>query len=115
MSIWRGGLRIASFFRNLLRLSKPKFWMGTATTDVNGAWSVNYAAAGFTSAPLVQATVVGPSASANGSRNASLSAPPTTTTAAGIVTSPATISLLGLLTVNLVGAGAVVHITATGD
>lgn len=115
MSIWRGGLRIAAFFRNLLRLDRPKVWIGTATTNAQGVWAVDYTAAGFANAPQVQATVIGPNATAAGARNASLSAAPTATGAAGIVTSPATISLLGLLTVNLVGAGTVVHVTAIGD
>lgn len=95
-------------------VANAKIWSGRATTDANGAWSVDYSAAGFTQAPIVQATVVGPNATASGARNASLSAAPTQTGAAGIVTSPATISLLGLLTVNLVGAGTTVHVTAIG-
>lgn len=95
-------------------VANAKIWSGTATTNASGAWSVDYSAAGFNEAPRVQATVVGPNATAGGSRNASMSANPTTTGAQGIVTSPATISILGLLTVNLVGAGTVVHITAVG-
>ncbi len=90
-----------------------KIWSGTATTDSNGAFSVNYSIAGFTQAPIVQATVIGPNATVSGARNASLSAPPTTTTAQGIVTA-ASGAVLGLLPIQLVGAGVVVHVTATG-
>lgn len=95
-------------------VANAKIWSGTVTTNASGAWSVDYSAAGFSSAPVVQATVVGAGANAAQTRNASLSATPTTTGAAGIATTPATISLLGVLTVTLAPAGAVVHVTAVG-
>lgn len=95
-------------------VANAKIWSGTAATDANGAWTVNYSAAGFTQAPIVQATVVGAGSNAAQTRNASLSANPTTTSASGIATSPATVSLLGVLSVNLVGSGAIVHVTAVG-
>lgn len=94
-------------------VANAKVWSGTVTTDANGAWSANYSAAGFTQAPNVQANAIGPNATAGGARNASLTAAPTATAAQGIVTA-ASGAVLGLLPLQLVGAGVVVHVTAVG-
>lgn len=110
----RVGASVSVYDTNGL-VSNPKLWSGVANTDSNGAWAVDYSSAGFTAPPRVQATAVGPGASASAARNAGLSSAPTATTAAGIVTSPATISILGLLTVNLVSAGVPVHVVAIGS
>lgn len=94
-------------------IASAKIWSGTATTNASGQFTANYTAAGFTEAPRVQATCVGPGNTAGDARNASWITPPTTTSATGIVTSPST-SVLGLIPLQLVGAGVVVNITAVG-
>lgn len=94
-------------------VSGAKVWSGTALTNGSGQWTVNYAAAGFTSAPVVQATCVGAGLGASDTRNASLSAAPTLTGVSGIATAPA-LSVLGLITVQLAAANTVVHVTAVG-
>lgn len=113
MSIWRGGLRIAAFFRNLLRLDRPKVWIGTVTTNASGVWTVDYTAAGFTSAPQVF-----PNATAAGLTAASMvnvkTATKTNTGATGNAVVPA-VSVLGLITVTLAGAGVSVDVVAVGD
>lgn len=94
-------------------VANARIWSGTATTNASGQFTANYTAAGFTEAPRVQATCVGPGATAGDARNASWISAPTTTGATGIVTSPST-AVLGLIPLQLVGAGVVVHITAVG-
>lgn len=94
-------------------VANAKIWSGTATTGSNGQFTANYSAAGFTEAPRVQATCIGPGATAGDARNASWTSAPTSTSATGIVTSPST-AVLGLIPLQLVGAGVVVHITAVG-
>jgi hypothetical protein len=125
MSIWKSGLRGATgaigatgsagalVYDASGLVANAKIWSGTVTTDVNGAWTADYSAAGFTQAPIVQANAIGPNATAGGARNASLTAATTTTAAQGIVTA-ASGAVLGLLPLQLVGAGVVVHITAVG-
>lgn len=121
-SIWRSGLRGqrgdsgaagALVYDSGGLVVSAKIWSGRAVTDANGAWTVDYTVAGFTQAPNVQATVVGHNATVSGARNANLSAPSTTTSATGIVTA-ASGAVLGLIPLQLVGAGVVVHVTVTG-
>lgn len=94
-------------------VASAKIWSGTATTNASGRFTADYTAAGFTEAPRVQATCIGPGAAAGDARNASWISAPTTTSATGIVTSPTT-AVLGLIPLQLVGAGVIVHITAVG-
>lgn len=101
-SIWRAGN------------TSPRVYRTRVTTDTNGAWTVNYASLGFTKPPIVQATCIGGTTAAS-VRNASLSAAPTTTSASGVATAPAVLSILGVLSVTLAPAGTVVHVTVTED
>ena len=94
-------------------VSNAKIWSGTATTGANGQFTANYSNAGFTETPRVQATCIGTGATAGDARNASWIGTPSSTSATGIVTSPST-AILGLIPLQLVGAGVVVHITAVG-
>lgn len=122
MSIWKSsrngapgsqGPAGALVYDALGLVANAKIWSGTATTGSNGQFTANYSAAGFTEAPRVQATCIGPGATAGDARNASWISTPSTTSATGIVTSPST-AVLGLIPLQLVGAGIVVHITAVG-
>lgn len=110
MTIWNADSPI---YDSTGLVANAKVWSGTATTGSNGQFTANYSAAGFTEAPRVQATVVGPGAAVGDARNASWIAAPTTTSATGIVTAPNS-AVLGLIPLQLVGAGIVVHITAVG-
>lgn len=118
-SIWKSGLKGATGPAGALvydssgQVANAKIWSGVVLTDANGAWAANYAAAGFTEAPRVSAVAVGPNATANGARNACLSASPTTTSAQGTVTQ-ANNAVLGLLPLQLSGAGIPVHVIAVG-
>ena|SRR5213079_3397884 len=94
-------------------VANARIWSGLVTTDANGAWTANYAAAGFTMPPIVQATAVGANATAGGARNSSFSANPTPSSASGIVTT-ANGAILGVIPLQLVGAGVAVHVTAIG-
>jgi hypothetical protein len=76
-------------------------------------WSVNYAAAGFTSPPRVVANATAPGTNAADVRNVSTTTK-NTTGATGICTAPA-LSVLGLITVSLVGAGVSVDVVAVGE
>jgi len=90
-----------------------KVWSGTVTTDANGVWSVNYAAAGFTAPPRVIANATGPGNAAANVRNVSTTTK-TATGATGICVAPA-VSVLGFITVSLVGAGVSVDVVAVGE
>lgn len=94
-------------------VANAKIWSAVVNTDANGRWAVNYAAAGFTAAPRVSATAFGPGTTAADIRNADLTAV-SSTAASGIVSAPA-LSVLGLITVSLVGANVPVHIIAIGE
>lgn len=94
-------------------VANAKIWSGTVTTNASGVWTVNYAAAGFTGTPRVQATCTGPGATASDVRNASTTAK-SATAASGICVAPA-LSVLGLITVSLVGAGVSVDVVAIGE
>ena len=94
-------------------VASPKIWSTVVNTDANGRWSANYAAAGFTATPRVSATALGPGTTAADIRNADLTAV-SSTAASGIVSAPA-LSVLGVITVSLVGANVPVHIIAIGE
>src|SRR5438105_2602164 len=95
-------------------IAGAKIWKGTATTGSNGQFTADYSAAGFTVAPIVQATVIGPGAAVGDARNASWIATPGLSIATGIITAPNS-AVLGLIPLQLVGAGVVVHVTAIGS
>lgn len=63
--------------------ASPKIWYGTVTSDANGDFTVNYATAGFTVAPVVTATARLSTGVIIDRAWATLNTAPTTTTAAG--------------------------------
>lgn len=75
-----------SVYNTAARLSRPVIWMGQATAAATtGIWTLNYAAAGFVTAPLVF-----PAVNNSGTTNitqafASVTGAPTTTTVSGRV------------------------------
>lgn len=121
-SIWRSGLRGtkgdtgaagALVYDRNGTVATAKIWRGSATTGSNGQFTVDYSAAGFAVAPMVQATVIGPGSAVGDARNASWVAAPGLTSATGIVTAPQS-AVLGLIPLQLVGAGVVVQVIAVG-
>lgn len=95
-------------------ISNAKIWKGTATTNSSGQFTADYSAAGFTVAPAVQATVIGSGSTAGDAKNASWTAAPGLNSATGIVTA-ASGAVLGLIPIQLVGAGVIVHVIAVGN
>lgn len=91
----------------------PVIWIGTTTTS-GGTWSVDYTAAGFIEAPVVQATILLNSSNVYDRAAASLSGAPSTTAASGYGTRWANLALLGS-TARTVPDGTVVHVTAIGE
>lgn len=91
----------------------PMIWVGTTTTS-SGAWSVNYSAAGFTEAPVIQATLILNSSNVYDRGWASLSANPTTTGASGYGVRGQNLLVLGPTT-RTVPDGTVVHVVAIGE
>ncbi len=94
-------------------LAGAKLWVGEATTNAAGAWSVDLSAAGFSGPPAVFPQAVAPSAAARDAANATV-VTRTKGLAAGTVTVPATI-VLGGLTLALAGAGLTVMVIAVGS
>lgn len=90
-----------------------RVWVGTATTNASGVWSVDYSSAGFTAAPIVQAQ---PVASGTAAVNLSFANPQSisATACSGIAGAGAAVSLLGGLGVGLLGAGVTIHVVAIG-
>lgn len=82
-----------------------KCWQGSVPTQTGGAWSVNYASAGFTAVPNVESQAISPSGALAGLLFSTMTAP--TATMASGVTALAGIGGLG-------GAGAVVMVRACG-
>lgn len=78
--------------------------MGTVTAS-NGLWSVSIAAAGCAATPWnVQVQALGVDQTAAGVRVANVSSA-SATTISGTVTQPATVSLLGILSLSLATTG----------
>lgn len=94
-------------------MNGPVVWIGTTTTS-GGNWSVDYTAAGFISAPVVQATLLLNASNVYDRGFASLSGAPSTTVASGYGTRGANLALLGPTT-RTVPDGTVVHVTAVGE
>lgn len=85
--------------------------MGTIAAT-NGAWSVSIASAGCSAAPFnVQTQAISSAATAAASVQSTVSAI-SATTISGAVTAPATVSLLGVLSLTLASASATVHVEA---
>lgn len=94
-------------------VSNAKIWSGTVTTNASGVWTVDYSAAGFTAPPRVIPNATGPGNAAANVRNVSTTTK-SATAATGICVLPA-VSVLGLITVSLVGAGVSVDVVAVGE
>ncbi len=78
--------------------------MGTVTAT-NGLWSVSIASAGCTATPYnIQAQAQGVDQTASGVRMANVSSA-SATTISGTVSQPSTVSLLGVLSLNLATTG----------
>lgn len=82
----------------------PKMWAGPVIS-ANGLWSASIASAGCTVTPWnVQVQALGGDSTAAGVRVANVSAV-SPTTVSGTVTQPATVSLLGVLSLSLATTG----------
>ena len=92
---------------------RGKCFAGTATTTSTGAWTLSYAAAGFTSAPTVQAQAVSTGATAATEYEAYPTAP-TATGVSGAAASGNTV-VVGGSTVTQAGAGVVINVIACGN
>lgn len=90
-----------------------KMWMGTATTNASGQWSVNYSTAGFSSPPHVRPIPISSANTAAAALSASVTAP-SSTAASGSCFLPNAISLLGILPLQAAGAGITVQVLAIG-
>ncbi len=90
-----------------------KMWKGTSTTT-SGAWSVDYSSIGFTSPPIVVATLLLNDSDVYDRGAASLNGNPTTTSASGYGVRWANLALLGS-TARTVPDGTVVHVIAIGE
>ena len=95
------------------QLMAPIIWIGTATTS-GGTWSVDYSAAGFVSAPVVQATAVLSSANVYDRAWATLSTAPTNTGCAGYGLRGANLLALGATT-RTVPDGTTIQVVAIGE
>lgn len=111
MSVWDGTAKPLVYDAAGV-MPAPKIWIGTATTNAYGQWTVDYSAAGFTGTPVVNATCIGPGTAAADIRNADV-VTRTATGATGKAVVPA-VSVLGLITVGLAGAGLTVMVQAIG-
>ncbi len=94
-------------------MNGPNIWVGTTTTS-GGAWTVDYSAAEFISAPMVVATPVLNSTNVYDRAFASLSGTPSTTGASGYAVRGANLLVLGA-TVRTVPDGTVIHVIAIGE
>lgn len=63
----------------------PKIWYGTAVSDANGEFTVNYATAGFTTVPVIHVTATLTTATLTDRAWATLAANATTTSVSGYV------------------------------
>lgn len=91
----------------------PIIWVGTTTTS-GGAWSMDYTAAGFISAPYVMVTAQLSSANVYDRAFASIGSAPTATGCSGYAVRGANLLVLGP-TVRTVPDGTVVHVIAIGE
>lgn len=94
-------------------VSGVKMWVGTATTNSSGQWSINYSSAGFTNPPLINPQAISTSNTAANTVSTSMTSP-TTTTVSGACYIPNAISLLGVLPLQSVGAGVTVQVVCIG-
>lgn len=90
-----------------------KIWSGSTTGNTSGQWSIDYSNAGFTTILSCIPEPMGAAATAAGAVYAT-PVVVSTTTCSGTVTQPATVSILGLLTVSLMNTASTVQILAIG-
>jgi hypothetical protein len=90
-----------------------KIWSGQVNSDTSGLWSVDYTNAGFTT---MLSCLPEPMGTANTAAGAVYATPVTVTntSCSGTVTKPATIAILGVLTLSLMNAATPVQILAIG-
>jgi hypothetical protein len=91
-----------------------KMWIGTATTNSSGQWSMSFTSAGFTSAPFVRAQAISPNLTTTGATDTTITAP-TASGVSGAAFIPNAISLLGVLPLQPAGAGITIQVTAIGN
>lgn len=90
-----------------------KMWIGTATTAANGQWTINFASAGFTASPSVQAQALSTALTGTAAVSTTMTVP-TTTAVSGAAFIPNAVSLLGILPLQAAGAGIVIQVIAIG-
>ena len=103
----------AFVWRNSAQLRSPIIWIVTTTTT-GGSWSVDYTEAGFTSAPVVTATLQLQDTDVYDRGFASTSSAPTATSASGYAMRGNNLLALGSTT-RTVPDGTIVHVMAIGD
>lgn len=93
-------------------MSSPKAFVGQATTNSSGLWSISFATAGFTAPPNVQSQAI---SSDNTIANATgCTVTGITATGCNGVAFKTQVSVLGLLPIVPVAAGTVINIMAVG-
>lgn len=90
-----------------------KMWIGSATTDALGAWSVDYSVAGFTVPPIVKPQAVSSANTPAAAVEVSITAPDSQTVSGACYVANV-ISLLGDSPLKKVGAGIVVQLIVVG-
>lgn len=93
-------------------MASPKAFVGQATTNSSGLWSISFATAGFTATPNVQVQAISPDNTVTNASGCSV----TGVTASGCngIAFKTQVSVLGLLPIVPVAAGTVIHVMAVG-
>jgi hypothetical protein len=108
-----GANGIVPMYNSAGLIAGPKVWVGTATTNSSGQWSINYSSAGFAQILSVQPTPISTANTAAASVVASMLAPTTTSVSGGtFIANP--VSLLGILPLQTAGAGIVIQVLVIG-
>lgn len=93
-------------------IGSPKAWVGSATTDGSGLWSVSFASAGFTTLLSVQAQAWSASNSIANATGCSVTG--ATTAGCNGVAFKTQASVLGLLPIVPVASGTTINVLAVG-
>lgn len=93
-------------------IGSPKAWVGTATTNGSGLWSVSFATAGFSTITSVQAQAVSADNTITNATGCSLTG--VSTSGCNGVAFKTQVSVLGLLPIVPVAAGTTIYVFATG-
>ncbi len=106
----------AAFFRTAAGpTAAPKIFTGTTTTTgTAGAWSISYAAMGFSTAPVVAAAAISTGSTAATQAHANPLAP-STTSVSGNASVGVNAIVVGGATTAAAPAGTVIHVTAIGS